>query len=170
VSGRVDPDAPHRQQLYLDALATVPEIEVHYGSFLEKPKYAGLVKPTLRNAQDNQIPFRPWPDVVYVWKTEEKGSDVNIATHLLLDGFQGAYEVAAVLSNDSDLCEPILLTKTVLKKPVGLLSPVNKPTPELERAATFLKHVRPADIAAAQFPNPLPLGGGKVIHKPPSWA
>jgi hypothetical protein len=170
VSGRVDPDAPHRQQLYLDALATVPEIEVHYGSFLEKPKYAGLVKPTLRNAPDNQIPFRPWPDVVYVWKTEEKGSDVNIATHLLLDGFQGAYEVAAVLSNDSDLCEPILLTKTVLKKPVGLLSPVNKPTLELERAATFLKHVRPADIAAAQFPNPLPLAGGKVIHKPPSWA
>jgi hypothetical protein len=45
VSGRLDPDAPLRQQLYLDALSTIPEIHIHYGSFLEKLKYAGLVLP-----------------------------------------------------------------------------------------------------------------------------
>jgi len=45
VSGRIDPAAPARQQLYLDALRTVPEISIHMGTFLLSEKFAGLVKP-----------------------------------------------------------------------------------------------------------------------------
>ena len=52
VSGRIDADAPHRQQLYLHALKSIPQIEIHFGAFLEKPKYAGLVRPAL----DRSIP------------------------------------------------------------------------------------------------------------------
>ncbi len=75
VSGRLDPDAPHRQQLYLDALGTLPELEIHYGTFLEAKKYAGLVKPTLDlSAKENRMPFLGWPDVANVWKTEEKAA------------------------------------------------------------------------------------------------
>jgi NYN domain len=170
VSGRLDPDAPHRQQLYLDALSTVPEIHIHYGTFLEKPKYAGLVTPVLAKKHNNDKTFRPWPDVAYVWKTEEKGSDVNIATYLLLDAFQHSYEVAAVLSNDGDLIEPIRLTALILGKPVGLLSPVPNPTPALRAAATFLRHVTVADIDASQFPNPVVLASGVKVYKPLSWA
>jgi len=170
VSGRLDPDAPHRQQLYLDALSTVLEVEVHYGTFLEVKKYAGLVKPQLdKNVPENRMPFRPWPDVAYVWKTEEKGSDVNLATYLLLDAFEGKYEVGAVLSNDSDLIEPIRITRLRLGKPVGLLSPVKNPHVELRQAATFLKHVTAADAAASQFPNPVTLTDGRQVHKHPSW-
>jgi len=171
VSGRLDPDAPHRQQLYLDALSTLPEIQIHFGTFLEVKKYAGLVKPILDGAvSDNRMPHLPWPDVAYIWKTEEKGSDVNIATYLLLDAFQGKYKVAAVLSNDSDLIEPIRVTCKILGKPVGLLSPVNNPQPALRLAAAFLKHVTPADVAACQFPNPVALADGRQVHKHPSWA
>ena len=36
VSGKFDPRAPARQQVYLKALATLPEVEVHYGRFLAK--------------------------------------------------------------------------------------------------------------------------------------
>jgi hypothetical protein len=170
VSGRLDSDAPHRQQLYLDALSTIPEIHVHFGSFLETRKYAGLVKPALeRGLRDNKMPLLPWPDVAYVWKTEEKGSDVNIATYLLLDGFQKSYEVAAVLSNDSDLVEPIRLTSLILGKPVGLLSPVNNPQRALKEASSFLRHVRPADVAASQFPDPVLMADGTVVHKHPTW-
>jgi hypothetical protein len=164
VSGRLDPDAPHRQQIYLDALSTLPELEIHFGSFLEAKKYAGLVKP-----KQIKMPFLPWPDVAYVWKTEEKGSDVNIATYLLLDAFQNKYQVAAVLSNDSDLIEPIRVTKTQLNKPVGLLSPVPNPQSALKAAASFLKHVTPADVAACQFSNLVGLAGGRAVHRPPSW-
>ena len=170
VSGRLDPDAPKRQQLYLDALSTVPEIEVTFGTFLEKPKYAGLVKPKLAKSHENRMPFLKWPDVAYIWKTEEKGSDVNIATYMLLDGFQKKYDVAAILSNDSDLIEPIRVTKEILKKPVGLLSPVNNPQRDLKAAATFLRHVTPADCAASQFPNPVILANGVEVFKDPTWA
>jgi hypothetical protein len=34
---------------------------------------------------------------------EEKGSDVNVAAHLLLDVLGGAVDGALVISNDSDL-------------------------------------------------------------------
>jgi hypothetical protein len=157
----------------LDALSTIPDIHIHYGSFLEKPKYQGLVLPTLdrrKSKHQNDLPFRGWPDVAFVWKTEEKGSYVNIATYLLLDGFQNSYEVAAVLSNDSDLIEPIRLTTLILGKPVGLLSPVPNPTRDLKAAATFLRHVTVADAVASQFPNPVALPGGGTVYKPPSWA
>ncbi len=57
-----------------------------------------------------------------VLKTEEEGSDVNLATLLLKDGFQGLYDVAVVISNDSDLVLPIEMVKTELGKPVGVLN------------------------------------------------
>jgi hypothetical protein len=42
-----------------------------------------------------------------VYHTEEKGSDVNLATRLILDGLDGLWEEAIVISNDSDLESPI---------------------------------------------------------------
>ena len=75
VSGRRDPLGPARQQIYLDALATVPEISVHMGMFLSSEKFAGMVHPPEFRPAAN-LP-QPWPDVVKVLKIEEKGSDVK---------------------------------------------------------------------------------------------
>ena len=36
VSGKLDPRAPARQQNYLKALSTLPEVDIHYGRFLTK--------------------------------------------------------------------------------------------------------------------------------------
>jgi len=47
--------------------------------------------------------------MVEILDTKEKGSDVNLATYLLMDGFKREYEMAVVISNDSDLVEPIKL-------------------------------------------------------------
>ena len=43
------------------------------------------------------MPFQSWPSVAYIWKTEEKGSDVNIATYLLLDAFKKVNEAGGAL-------------------------------------------------------------------------
>jgi|SRR5436309_2491815 hypothetical protein len=72
VSGRLDPGAPGRQQLYLDALASIPEISMYMGTFLISEKFAGLVKPPEFRPRITLPP--PWPDVVKVVKVEEKGS------------------------------------------------------------------------------------------------
>lgn len=167
VSGHLDPRAPARQQIYLHALATVPDISVHMGNFLLSKKFAGLVKPP-----DFRPPLslpQPWPDVVKVLKVEEKGSDVNLASHLLLDAFQGNYDVAAVLSNDSDLVEPIRIVTQVLGKPVGLLSPVSNPTPTLGKVSSFIRRISVSDLAASQFPSPLIRADGSQLLKPASW-
>jgi hypothetical protein len=141
VSGRFDPHAPGRQQIYFDALASVPEISLHMGTFLATKKFAGLAHPpSFRPQLAVQLP-QPWPAVVRVHKTEEKGSDVNLASHLLLDAFQNNYDVAAVLSNDTDLVEPIRIATQELDKPVGLLSPVSNPNPQLQAVSSFIRRI-----------------------------
>jgi hypothetical protein len=167
VSGRVDPLAPARQQLYLDALKTVPDISVYMGTFLLTEKFAGLVKPPEFRPRITLPP--PRPDVVKIIKVEEKGSDVNLASHLLLDAFQGAFDVAAVLSNDSDLVEPIRIVTQVLGKPVGLLSPVPNPTRDLGHAASFIRRISVSDLGASQFPDPLIRADGMALNKPRTW-
>jgi hypothetical protein len=169
VSGRVDPDAPARQQIYFDALGSVPEISLHMGTFLASKKFAGLVHPpSFRPQLAAQLP-QPWPAVVRVHKTEEKGSDVNLASHLLLDAFKGNYDVAAVLSNDTDLVEPIRIVTQELGKPVGLLTPVPNPNPQLQAVSSFIRRIGHNDIAACQFPNPLTLPDGRQIARPATW-
>lgn len=165
ISGRVDPTAPARQQIYLDALATVPEVTVHMGNFLSGRKWAGITHPP-QTRPPVAIP-PPWPDVVRIWRDEEKGSDVNLASHLIRDAFRSDFEVAAVLTNDTDLVEPIRIVAHEIGRPVGLLCPVPKPAESLRSVASFVRHVRPQHLQAAQFPDSLP---DTAIRKPSGWA
>lgn len=166
VSGRADPAAPARQQVYLDALRTLPCLSVHLGNFLVSKVWAGLVHPP--QMRGGAIPpfTEPYPQVARVWKTEEKGSDVNLASHLLRDAFQKDFEVAAILSNDTDLVEPIRIVVEELGLPVGLISPVERPAASLQRIASFVRRIRPAHLKAAQFPDTIP---GTTIVRPPAW-
>jgi uncharacterized LabA/DUF88 family protein len=104
-----DPGQANRQQLYLRALRTTPNLEIIFGHFLEHKIRMPLAHPAPGGAKS-----------VEVIKTEEKGSDVNIAAHLLNDGYKGSYQVAVIISNDSDLVEPIRLVRQELKLPVGV--------------------------------------------------
>jgi uncharacterized LabA/DUF88 family protein len=169
ISGRIDPLAPARQQVYFDALGTIPEISLHMGNFLSMRKFAGLVHPpAFRPALAAQLAL-PWPNVVKVHKTEEKGSDVNLASHLLLGAFRDEYDVAAVLSNDTDLVEPIRIVTQELGKVVGLISPVPNPAPQLQQFASFVRHIRISDLVASQFPDPVLLADGTALARPATW-
>ncbi len=152
-----DPDAPTRQQTYLRALATLPCVTVHYGHFLSH-----RVLMPLAHSKSNP------PGRALVLKTEEKGSDVNLATYLLRDAFRGEFECAAVISNDSDLLEPIKIVRVELGLPVGLLNPHKRPSVVLKKEATFLKQIRSGLLAKCQFPDPIKTTSGE-IRKPPSW-
>lgn len=112
-----DPQQPARQQAYLRALSTIPNLEIIYGRFLSSKVHMRLTNPPVKGS-----PY------VQVYKMEEKGSDVNLGVHLLHDGHLSVYEVAIVISNDSDLVEPIRLVQQDLQKPVGILNPYAKPS------------------------------------------
>jgi NYN domain len=166
ISGRFDPSAPARQQVYLDALQTIPEITIHLGNFLVSKPWAGLVHPPqMRGGVVPQFTL-PYPVVAKIWKTEEKGSDVNLASHLIRDACNGGFDVAAVLSNDTDLVEPIRIVTQELGLPVGLLAPVPKPAAGLAQVASFIRHVRVQHIQVSQFPDII---GGSSIARPALW-
>ncbi|MGA2537605.1 MAG: NYN domain-containing protein [Terracidiphilus sp.] len=167
ISGRFDPSAPARQQVYLDALQSIPEITIHLGNFLVTKPWAGLVHPPqMRGGAIPQF-ILPYPVVAKVWKTEEKGSDVNLASHLIRDACQGDFDVAAVLSNDTDLVEPIRIVTQELGLPVGLLCPVPKPAEGLVQVASFIKHIRVQHLQGSQFPDTIP---GTIVTRPASWS
>lgn len=108
-------------------------------------------------------------EYVRVIKTEEKGSDVNLATHLLHDAYQGKYEVGVVISNDSDLVEPIRIVVDELKLKIGVLNPHHRhPSQVLLKHSTFFKTIRTKALAMSQFPPQLKDQHG-TIHKPPAW-
>ena len=72
VSAKIDQEAPRKQQLYLDALATVPEISIHFGNFLVTEKYSRLPEP-----KNGKATFKPWPEVVLVQKGHVPGRGVR---------------------------------------------------------------------------------------------
>ena len=105
---------------------------------------------------------------VWVDKTEEKGSDVNLACHLVRDAFRSAFQVAVLITNDSDLAEPVRIVRQELSLPVGILNPHQHHSAGLKGIATFLKRIRQPDLIASQFPSMLNDAKG-TFHKPPSW-
>ena len=154
-----DPTQPQRQQAYLRALATLPDIEVHYGTFRSRTKRRPLAEP---------VPGLP--PFVRVKDSEEKGTDVNLATRLLVDGFTGAYEQAVVVSNDADFAEPMRYVRDILGLRVTLVNPDREaPSPsDLASAATYVKRLWKSHLRRSQFPDALTDARG-AIRKPTGW-
>ena len=153
-----DPDQPNRQQLFFRALQTIPEVEIIYGHFLTHE----IMMPIAHH-----LPGQP--KYVQVIKTEEKGSDVNIAAHMVNDAHKGRYQVAILVSNDSDLAEPVKIVRNELKLSVGVLNPfIHTASYDLRKYATFVKPIRVGALSASQFPSRLKDANG-TFHKPPTW-
>jgi uncharacterized LabA/DUF88 family protein len=162
VSGKIDPDQPIRQKTFIRALQKhIPEFSVYYGMFLSHPTFQPLVSPIDKNVFGKDIKF------ANIIKTEEKGSDVNLAIHLLNDAWLDKYDCAVIVSNDSDLSESMKIVKTERLKMVGLITPGDShPSKELMQYANFNKRVRKNVLAISQLPDPIP---NSTIHKPKSW-
>lgn len=108
---------------------------------------------------------------VKVYKTEEKGSDVNLGSYLLLDAFRHDCDLAVVVSNDSDLETPIRIVMTELGIPVGLLNPHppwSRSRDLLNLRPAFFKQIRANAVKGSQFPERLSDTTG-TFHRPPGW-
>lgn len=206
VSGAANPGSPQRQQTYLSALNTLPEVQIHFGRFLSKVVWrpitnfpvagatinsatpatlplgthevvGGSLKSSQRLVVDryaSKLPKRgsapiPLNDalVVQVHTMEEKGSDVNLGAHLLNDAWKELFDVAVVISNDTDLVTPIRMVTVERQKPVYVVCPGRwQMAKNLADVATFKRHMRRNMLGAAQFPDPIP---GTTIRKPTNW-
>ena len=158
VGGRPgDPQQPHRQQTYIRALQTIANLSIHYGQFLT-----------------NIVPMRlelPLPDgstVARVVKTEEKGTDVNIATRMIFDIFDGDCESAVIVSNDSDLVPPIQALKERFGTTIGVLNPHSRPSRFLRNNVDFYRPIRRGPLSASQFPQQMQDASG-TFYRPAGW-
>jgi uncharacterized LabA/DUF88 family protein len=150
-----DPDAPNRQSVYLKALvAHIPHIQIIEGRFLRV------------NATVETKPGK----FVRGTKSEEKGSDVNLAVHLLNDAWRNRFDIGVLVSNDTDLAEAMTLAQQDCKKTIGLVSPVcqkdRRVSEHLRRLADFQKTLRMSALSKAQLPSPIP---GTSLYRPPTW-
>ena len=155
-----DPQRVRRQQAYLRALAALPLVEIHYGHYVTRPVRLPLADPPSTGGR-----------TVRVLKTEEKGSDVNLATYLLLDAFGQRCDTAVVMSNDSDLAEAIRVAQTELAVAVGIINPHGRErrSRKLQQlGCLFHKQVPRAALKLAQLPSVVHDGSG-LIRRPDRW-
>ena len=154
-----NPNQPRRQLVYLRALATLPGFDAYFGVFRSGVKRRPLVEPVTG-----------LPSYVLVRDSEEKGSDVNLATRLLVDGFNGEYEQAVVVSNDADFAGAMRYVRDQLGLRVTLVNPDHRnPSPRhLADAATYVKRLWKSHLRRSQLPDTLSDEVG-VITKPAGW-
>jgi len=135
ISGADNPSGAADQDIYLKALVTAKAVDlVEYGSYVSRVKQAPMAIP---DAKGRPVLTRSAPPVLVKDATnepvrdavfmvsharrEEKGSDVNVAAHLLLDVLEANIDAAIVVSNDSDLKLPLVEARK--RVPVGTVNP-----------------------------------------------
>ena len=179
-----NPDAPKRQATYIKALQKSRSVDwVEYGRFVQEVKPRPLA---LRgNERDQPILVRSklpvlvkdssYEDVpaalfyVSVADREEKGTDVNLTTHLLIDILEQRVDAAVVVSNDSDF--GLVVREAAKRVPVGIAYPAKNLAGVLQKALKendsrehWQSQIIPA--AAAYYKLPDPCYG---IPKPEGW-
>ena len=154
-----NPGQAQRQLIYLRALATLQGLTTYYGVFRSGVKRRPLADP---------VPGLP--EYVLVRDSEEKGSDVNLATRLLVDGYNGDYEQAVIVSNDADFAGAMRYVRDTLGLKVTLVNPdANNSSPwELVSAATYVKRLWKSHLRNSQLLDTVTDATG-FITKPNGW-
>lgn len=158
VTGKFDAHKPLRLQACPRALGTLPKLQIVRGQFLTTKVNYRLVEPII-DANGQRI------ESVLVWRPEEKGSDVNLGSHLLSDAWNDAFDVAAVLTNDSDSMAPVKLS-AARGKTILIIHPDNNPARSLMQSATGSLHLHDKHLRDAQLPEIVELASGKSVRKP----
>ncbi|MSQ40454.1 MAG: NYN domain-containing protein [Dehalococcoidia bacterium] len=165
-----DPQTPARQDVFLRALRTLPNLEVHADGWFARriqrlPQYPLVYLP-----EGQKPPVRP-PQLVQVLRFEEKRTDVDIVTRLLMDCFLDRFDDAVVISNDEDLALPIQMVRNEFKKRIGVINPHNRDevSSGLKAAASYsFRTINRKILAESQFPLVL-TDAQCPFQKPSSW-
>ena len=140
-SYRGSPGSSQRQDTYIRAIQTLERTFVHEGTFLSLPG----------------------------GRTTEKGSDVNLATQLLLDCFDQKIDKALIISADSDFATPIKVAIDRFDIEVVSAFPLGRNSTKLRQVSAAVVQIREQNLRGAMFDRTLITADGKTISCPPSW-
>jgi hypothetical protein len=183
IDGSSNAGGARDQNVYLRALRAAGSTnEIEKGRYVNKVISRPLAvkgptgKPVITTAgwpvmvQDaNDQPISDARFLVSVAHREEKGTDVNVASHLLLDLLYQRVTAAVVISNDSDLAFPVAQARELV--PVGVINPSPSPTagalrgnPKDGVGQHWWYRLTAADLTAAQLPTQV-----TTLTKPSGW-
>lgn len=151
ISNHPDAGKHKRQTTFLEAIETLPDTKIYYGHYLPKPQNCFRCGAT--------------------WVAhEEKMTDVNIAVELLNDAYENAFDVAMLLSADSDLTAPIEAVRARFpNKRVIVACPPDRQSKRLESAASAYFRIGRKKLQDSQFPDEFAKSDGFVLKRPHSW-
>ena len=177
-TARVDavesPSSHADQDVYLKALLAEGSVDhIEFGQYVARVKSAPLAVKAANGRPRLVSPQWPvmvqdgtgtaLPDarfMVSVAQREEKGSDVNVASHLLVDVLAGGFQAAVVISNDSDLRWPVQEARR--RVPVGVVNPGSGYTaghlsdiPGAGVGRHWWRTLSAADFTGHQLPDPV---------------
>ena len=145
-------DKHWRQQTYLDALTVnCPKLTIIRGRYLIKERQCSHCGNVAR------IP-------------EEKKTDVNIASHMLVDAFTGQFDMAFLVSGDSDLVPPIeMMRQHHPAVRVIVAFPPGRTSDDLKKIAHASFWINEKTLRISQLPSPVTKPNGYQLHRPGSW-
>lgn len=102
-------------------------------------------------------------------KYEEKESDVNLGTILLVDSAAQAAHTMAIVSGDSDLILPMIKARDVYGRNVLPVFPPNRYSTEIQqRLRKFFKLGRTL-LRDCQLPDAVTKADGYTLYRPKKW-
>ena len=156
------PDAVNRQDSYIRALgAQCPNLKIKFGRMASRDRLFPAVP--IRLDKNGRVMLTK------VRFAEEKGSDVALASRMVLDAAQGKADMYILVSTDADF-EPLLqMLHSELNVQIGLFSPSQPPSRSLIHSKhQLVKVIRPSVLRDSQMPNPV-TASGSLIHRPDKW-
>lgn len=145
-----NPDKQKRQSIYIDALESIG-IKIIYGNYQD-----GIVS-CLRCG--------------HIWKSaKEKMTDVNIATSIIIDAYMNKYDIAMLISGDTDLIPPIRAVHSIFKdKRVLVAFPPKRHNKVLAIAAKGSFVIGRKNLVASQLEEAILSITGYKLVIPNSW-
>ena len=145
-----NPGKQKRQSTYIEALESVG-IKIYFGNYQSdttKCKLCGNIWPTYH----------------------EKMTDVNIATQMLIDAYHDSYDMAMLISGDSDLVPPIrAIHELFSKKRVFVAFPPKRHNSSVSLIAKGSMTIGRKKLVDSQFGEEVTKKDGFVLKKPKEW-
>ena len=144
-------DRRRRQQVFLEALGTLGDFQIYYGHFLA-----------------NEVHCHKCGHVHQAF--HEKMTDVNISVELMTDAFQDRFDVALLVSADSDLVGPVKAVRQLFSgKRVVVAFPPDRTSKALKQVANAQIYVGRDVLAKSIFPDQVAKPDGFILHRPAEW-
>ena len=142
------PDRVKRQTTFLEALTTVDDLQIYEGQFKREDHICRKCNATYKISH-------------------EKMTDVNIAVQMLEDAFQDNYDVALLISADSDLVLPVLAVKRLFPdKRIIVAFPPRRFSNELRNSVDGIRTIDERRLRKSLFPNQVIGKNGTILNNP----